>query len=108
MSAVRMVCSAETAGITAVCCDSHDVDSGQDEIDLSAIDANGAPEGDQAFVFIADPAHYTGDWTGVVWQTTNPQNGIAMINVSIDGDADAEMQIYMSHPYQFTAGDFIL
>ena len=102
-----MVCSAETAGITAVCCDSHDVDSGQDEIDLSAIDANGAPEGDQAFVFIADPAHYTGDWTGVVWQTT-AANCIATLNVSIDGDNAAEMPIYMSHPYQFTAGDFIL
>ena len=102
-----MVCSAETAGITAVCCDSHDVDSGQDEIDLSAIDANRAPEGNQAFVFIADPAHYTGDWTGVVWQTT-AANCIATLNVSIDGDNAAEMQIYMSHPYQFTAGDFIL
>jgi hypothetical protein len=42
-----------------------------------------------------------------VWQTT-AANGIVTINVSIDGDADAEMQIYMSHPYQFTANDFIL
>jgi hypothetical protein len=43
-------------------------------------------EGDQAFVFIADPANYTGDWTGVVWQTT-AANGIATLNVSINGDA---------------------
>jgi Ca2+-binding RTX toxin-like protein len=63
-----------------------DFTQGQDKIDLSAIDANPALAGDQAFVFIADPAHYTGDWTGVVWQTTGA-NGIATINVSIDGDA---------------------
>jgi len=44
----------------------------------------------------------------VVWQTTNSQTGIVTINVSIDGDAAPEMQIYMSHPYQFTASDFIL
>jgi serralysin len=81
---------------------------GQDKIDLSAIDANPTRAGDQAFVFIADPTHYTGNWTGTVWQTINPQTGIAIINVSIDGDADAEMQIYMSNPYLFTANDFIL
>jgi hypothetical protein len=47
-------------------------------------------DGDQAFAFVADPAHHTGDWTGVVWQTT-AANGIATINVSVDGDPDAEM-----------------
>jgi serralysin len=85
-----------------------DFTQGQDKIDLSAIDANPTLAGDQAFTFITDPAHYTGDWTGVVWETVNPQNGIATINVSINGDAAPEMQIYMSHPYQFTASDFIL
>ena len=35
-------------------------------------------------------------------------NGIATLNVSVDANHDAEMQIYMSHPYQFTASDFIL
>ena len=44
----------------------------------------------------------------MVWQTTNSRNGIATINVSVDGDPAAEMQIYMSHPYQFTASDFLL
>jgi Ca2+-binding RTX toxin-like protein len=84
-----------------------DFTQGEDKIDLSLIDANPTLGGDQAFVFIADPVHYIGDWTGVVWQTT-AANGIATINVSIDGDAAAEMQIYMSHPYQFTASDLIL
>jgi Ca2+-binding RTX toxin-like protein len=85
-----------------------DFTQGQDKIDLSGIDANPNLDGDQAFTFIADPAHYTGDWTGVVWQTTDPRNGIVTVNVSIDGDATPEMQIYMSHPYQLTANDFIL
>src|SRR5439155_24176517 len=84
-----------------------DFTQGQDKIDLSAIDANPTLDGDQAFTFITDPAHYTGDWTGVVWQTT-AANGIVTINVSIDGDSAPEMTIYMSHPYQFTASDFIL
>jgi serralysin len=84
-----------------------DFTQGQDKIDLSLIDANPTLDGDEAFTFIADPAHYTGSWTGVVWQTT-AANGIVTLNVSIDGDADPEMQIYMSHPYQFTASDFIL
>ena len=84
-----------------------DFTQGQDKIDLSLIDANPELDGDQAFTFIADPAHYTGNWTGVVWQTT-AANGIVTVNVSIDGDADPEMQIYMSHPYQLTANDFIL
>jgi Ca2+-binding RTX toxin-like protein len=84
-----------------------DFTQGEDTIDLSAIDANPNVDGDQAFTFIADPAHYTGDWTGVVWQTT-AANGIATINVSVDGDADPEMQIYMSHAYHFTASDFVL
>src|SRR5262249_59939952 len=84
-----------------------DFTQGQDRIDLSEIDANPTLAGDQAFTFIADPANYHGDWTGTVWQTT-AANGIATINVSIDGDAAPEMQIYMSHAYTFTANDFIL
>ena len=84
-----------------------DFTQGEDRIDLSPIDANGTLMGDQAFTFLTDPAHYTGDWTGVVWQTT-AANGIATINVSVNGDSTPEMQIYMSHAYHFTAADFVL
>ena len=85
-----------------------DFTQGQDRIDLSLIDANVSLAGDQAFTFLADPAHYTGDWSGLVWQTTDSRTGIATLNVSIDADPGADMQIYMSHPYTFTANDFIL
>ena len=85
-----------------------DFTQGQDRIDLSLIDANVSLDGDQSFTFLADPAHYTGDWSGLVWQTTDSRTGIATLNVSIDADPGADMQIYMSHPYTFTANDFIL
>jgi len=85
-----------------------DFTQGEDKIDLSAIDANSLLAGDQAFTFVADPAHYIGDWVGVVWQTTDPRTGIVTLNVSIDASPAPEMQIYMSHPYVFTSSDFIL
>jgi serralysin len=80
---------------------------GQDKIDLSAIDADPGLPGDQAFVFVADPAHYTGNCTGVVAQITWA-DGTASICASTDADPECEFIIYMSHPYQFTANDFIL
>jgi len=79
----------------------------EDKIDLSAIDANVALGGNQAFAFLADPADHTGDWTGLVWGVTDAR-GITTIFASNDGDADAEMQIFMSRGYTFTADDFIL
>jgi Ca2+-binding RTX toxin-like protein len=86
-----------------------DFTQGEDKIDLSAIDPNLTLAGDQAFVFIADPAHYIGSWAGTVWQTIpDPRTGNVVLNISIDESPAPEMQIYMSHPYQFTAGDFIL
>ena len=74
--------------------------------DLSLIDADQALEGNQAFTFLADPANHTGDWTGLVWGATDAR-GITTMFASIDADAGAEMSIYMSHGYTFTAGDFI-
>ena len=50
---------------------------------LSAIDANTAIAGHQAFTFLDD------------------------LRLD-DADADAEMQIYMPHTIELTAGDFIL
>jgi Ca2+-binding RTX toxin-like protein len=84
-----------------------DFTQGQDKIDLSTIDADPGLPGDQAFVFVADPAHYTGDWTGVLTQITWA-DGTASICASTDADSECEFIIYMSHPYQFTANDFIL
>jgi Ca2+-binding RTX toxin-like protein len=85
-----------------------DFTQGQDKIALSAIDANVYVAGDQAFRFIGDPSNHTGDdWTGVICQLTWA-DGTTSLGVSIDADSDGEMLIYMSHPYQFTASDFIL
>jgi Ca2+-binding RTX toxin-like protein len=84
-----------------------DFTQGADKIDLSIVDANDALDGDQAFAFLADPGSYVGDWSGLVWATTDSR-GITTVYASTDGDADAEMQIYMTHAYTFTASDFIL
>ncbi|MFL6972581.1 MAG: calcium-binding protein, partial [Xanthobacteraceae bacterium] len=102
--------------------DVTDFTQGEDKIDLSAIDANGALAGNQAFTFLDalppsnvdvdhpagsdDPAPIT-DWTGLVWSVADG-NGHTMIFVSTDADADAEMQIYMPQTIQLHASDFIL
>ena len=85
-----------------------DFTQGADKIDLSAIDANGAFAGDQAFTFVEPPSVPTiTDWTGLVWSTT--VNGNTTIFVSTDADADAEMQINMlSQAVQLHGSDFIL
>jgi Ca2+-binding RTX toxin-like protein len=82
-----------------------DFAQGQDTIDLSTIDANVILDGDQAFLFLADPGSHAGDWAGYVWAIANPQSGYTSLNVSIDADAEAEMQIYMSRAYIFTPDD---
>ncbi|HEY7088759.1 MAG TPA: M10 family metallopeptidase C-terminal domain-containing protein, partial [Tepidisphaeraceae bacterium] len=87
--------------------DITDFTQGEDRIDLSAIDANSALAGDQAFTFLDNPAGHTGDWTGLVWSVTDSR-GTTTIFVSTDVDADAEMQIFTPHAVQFHASDFIL
>jgi Ca2+-binding RTX toxin-like protein len=103
--------------------DITDFTQGEDKIDLSAIDANGALPGDQAFTFLENPPppsdvvvdHPAGtddpppitDWTGLVWSETDG-NGHTTIFVSTDADADPEMQIYMPQTIQLHASDFIL
>jgi len=84
-----------------------DFTQGEDKIDLSAIDANGALPGDQAFTFLDDPNGHTGDWTGLVWSVTDGR-GTTTIFVSTDADADPEMQIFTPHAIAFHASDFIL
>jgi Ca2+-binding RTX toxin-like protein len=102
--------------------DITDFAQGEDKIDLSAIDANAAVPGDQAFTFLENPPlsavdmdHMASnddpvplsDWTGVVWATTDG-GGHTMIFASTDADADPEMQIYLPQTVQLRASDFIL
>jgi Ca2+-binding RTX toxin-like protein len=102
--------------------DITDFTQGQDKIDLSAIDANGALAGDQAFTFLETPPpsnvdvdHPAGsddpvpitDWTGLVWSEIDG-SGHTTIFVSTDADADPEMQIYTPQATHFHASDFIL
>jgi Ca2+-binding RTX toxin-like protein len=83
-----------------------DFAQGEDKVDLSAIDASSTLSGDQAFTLLTDPTHYSGDWSGLVWETTS--NGVTTINVSTDADSASEMQISMTHAYHFATSDFLL
>jgi Ca2+-binding RTX toxin-like protein len=103
--------------------DIADFTQGQDKIDLSAIDANPALPGDQAFTFLETPPpppdvvvdHPAGtddpppitDWTGLVWSETDA-SGHTTIFVSTDADPDPEMQIYLPQAITLHASDFIL
>ena len=85
--------------------------SGQDRIDLSGIDANGAATGNGAFSFIGrdTPA---GDATGKLWYDDNLGDGQAhdrtMIYGSTDADADPEFVIVLAGIHALQDSDFVL
>ncbi len=81
----------------------EDFVSGTDRIDLSAIDANRATAGEDAFTFIGSAAfgHVAGE---LRWET---RGGRAHILADLDGDAVADMHIIASAP-AVGAADFIL
>jgi serralysin len=86
----------------------RDFTRGEDKIDLSRIDAFAMIEGDQAFLFVTDHRAPRASWEGTVRITTDERGFSTMINISSDGDAEAEMQIYLPTAIALTADDFIL
>jgi Ca2+-binding RTX toxin-like protein len=83
-----------------------DFSRGEDRVDLSLVDANGALAGDQAFTFLTNPGGYNGDWSGLVWAKS--KGGITTIYASTDADSSPEMQITLTGNHHLTASDFIL
>ena len=75
--------------------------SGQDKIDLSAIDASAAKAGDQAFAFV------TSGFGKAAWQVTYA-NGIVSINTDTDTAAEYEIQLIGKAPGALSALDFVL
>jgi len=75
-----------------------------DRIDLSAIDARTGQSGNQAFTFIGNAAFSASGQVRVVDQG----NGAKLIQVSNDGDLQADMEIYVGIAPQLGAQDFIL
>jgi len=62
-----------------------------DKIALSAIDADPTVTGDQAFTFLGANAPTTGSGLGKVWLSGS--NNETIVNISVNADANAEMQI---------------
>ncbi|MGQ0672838.1 MAG: M10 family metallopeptidase C-terminal domain-containing protein [Hyphomicrobium sp.] len=86
-----------------------DFTRGEDLIDLSAIDAIAALDGDQSF-HLVDRAPVAGvrgqDWSGAIWSVF--ADGTTTIFASTDADAVAEMQIMLTGKLTLTEGDFLL
>ena len=75
-----------------------------DRIDLSAIDARTGQSGNQAFTFIGNAAFTASGQVRVIDQG----NGAKLVQVSNDGDLQADMEIYVGIAPQLGAQDFIL
>lgn len=82
-------------------------DRGQDVIDLSAIDANTTTFGvDDAFTFIG-----TSSFTGIAGQLRVQGLGgpnASIVEMDVNGDRVADMQIFINLQTSMVAGDFIL
>lgn len=77
--------------------------AGGDQIVLSAIDANSGVSGDQAFDFIGTAAFSA---AGELRYTAGP--GRALVEMDIDGDGVADMQLMVRGTAVLTADDFVL
>jgi Ca2+-binding RTX toxin-like protein len=93
------------AGMTSGTADRiHDFVSGLDQIDLSAVDANGMVPDDQQFAFIG-----TGAFTGAAGQLRYQQiSGNTYVMGDTDGDGDADFWIRLDGLHNLQAGDFII
>ena len=81
-----------------------DFTSGQDAIDLAAIDAGAAP-GNQALAFVGT-AGFSGSGTGEVRYGT--ASGNTTVTVDTDGNGAADMAILLTNVDSLNADDFIL
>jgi hypothetical protein len=74
-----------------------------DRIDLSAIDANAALEGDQAFTFRG-----AGPEAAANSITFFHEGGDTIVQVDVDGDATADFSVQLKGLHALTATDFVL
>ena len=74
-----------------------------DQIDLSAIDADTAASGDQAFALVAAFNHHAGQLTA-----TAQIGGGYLVEGDVDGNGKADFSIFLAADAPPTMGDFIL
>lgn len=87
---------------------------GHDDIDLRLIDANGKPDGDTKFKFIAKMGQvFSADHKGgeLHWNQINSTNNAldrTIVEGDINGDGKADFTIVLQGLIKLTAGDFLL
>jgi len=79
---------------------------GADRINLSAIDANVEAIGNQAFTFIDNDA-FSGTAGELRWFSWGGNN-YNIVEVDVDGDAQADMQVFVNQTSTMQAADFVL
>ena len=86
---------------------SHDVikdfEKGLDKIDVSAIDANTAVSGNQAFTFIGSQ-----NFSDEGQISAFKSGGGTLVQFNITGDSVAEFEIFLENSFQLSASDFVL
>jgi serralysin len=78
----------------------YEFDTGEDKIDLSAIDANTSSSGDQSFSFSDNAANYS------IWTVQSGSN--LVMRGDVDGDATEDFEILFKDIATLDSGDFIL
>lgn len=85
-------------------------DHGLDKIDLRVLDGNSLVDGNQAFDFIGHGA-FTGDGTGSAGElrcTTLYGRNYVLLEMDVNGDGAADMQVFVLGTNVMTASDFLL
>ncbi|WP_342153515.1 hypothetical protein [Methylorubrum sp. SB2] len=88
-----------------------DFKQGEDRIDLSTIDANGALAGDAFTFLIKAGSAFTGKAGQLTFSIENPTgtaNDRTIIQADMDGNKIADFQIELKGLYTLTAADFVL
>jgi Ca2+-binding RTX toxin-like protein len=80
-----------------------DFEVGIDRIDLSALDANAALEGDQAFTFVGAGRDAVANSV-----TFFQEGGDTIVQADVNGDATADFSVQLKGPHALTATDFVL
>jgi Ca2+-binding RTX toxin-like protein len=81
-----------------------DFKSGQDDLDFSAMDANQATDGDDAFIFLGTDK-FSGEAGELRYQINNK---VTVLAGDVDGDGKADFKIDLSGKIDLTELDFVL
>ncbi len=80
-----------------------DFTPGEDQVDLSAIDADSKTSGHQTFHFGATPGH-----TGHIVAHFDSVHGRTVVDLYVNNDSKADAEIWLSGNHALGAGDFVL